>query len=302
MYKPVSIVLCLATLVAAQNGTNNKYFISFGDSYSQTGFDINGEKPSATNPLGNPPLPGWTASGGLDWVGFMVTEFNTSLTLSYNFAYGGATVDADLVKPYADTVLSMIDQVQLFSDNIAAQPSYAPWTADNTVVGVWMGVNDVGNTYWNSDSTDTFELVVVAYYEQLQILYDAGLRQFVLLSVPPTQKTPSLIGQGEQAVSLISGAIGVFNDLVASGLEDFVSANTGVTAKLVDTTAAFNEAIENPAEYGAPDATCFNGDGTSCLWFNDYHPGVAIQRLVAAQVAAEWESDFFQCVDSIFCE
>lgn len=155
-----------------------------GDSYSQTGFDINGEKPSAANPLGNPPLPGWTASGGLDWVGFMVTEFNTSLTLSYNFAYGGATVDADLVAPYADTVLSMIDQVQQFSDSIASKPDYAPWTAEKTVAGVWMGVNDVGNSYYSENSSETYVAVVTEYFEQLQILYDAGIRQFVLLSVP----------------------------------------------------------------------------------------------------------------------
>ena len=29
----------------------------------------------------------------------MVTEFNASLTYSYNFAFGGATVDADIVPP-----------------------------------------------------------------------------------------------------------------------------------------------------------------------------------------------------------
>lgn len=114
----------------------------------------------------------------------MVTEFNTSLTLSYNFAYGGATVDSDIVPPYADTVLSMIDQVQQFSDSIASKPDYAPWTAENTVVGVWMGVNDVGNSYWSDTASETITASVAAYFEQLQVLYDAGLRQFVLLAVP----------------------------------------------------------------------------------------------------------------------
>lgn len=156
-----------------------------GDSYSQTGFDITGDKPSAANPLGNPPLPGWTASGGLDWVGFMVTEFNASLVYSYNFAFGGATVDGDIVPPYDPaTVLSLIDQVQLFSDNLAAKPDYAPWTPDNTVAGVWMGVNDIGNSWWEANTTDINTAVVGVYFEQLQILYDAGIRQFVLLNAP----------------------------------------------------------------------------------------------------------------------
>jgi hypothetical protein len=164
--------------------TGTKYFISFGDSYSQTGFNITGQKPSAANPLGNPPLPGWTASGGLDWPGFMVTAFNTSLTLSYNFAYGGATVDGELVAPYEPTVLSFTDQVGLFSEHLAEKPAYAPWTADNTVAGVWMGVNDVGNTFWLSGQEARYETIMEAYFRQVQIVYDAGVRKFVLLTMP----------------------------------------------------------------------------------------------------------------------
>lgn len=86
--------------------------------------------------------------------------------------------------PYEPTVLSFIDQVTEFSDSIASHPSTTPWTSDNTLFGVWMGVNDVGNTYYESNVTDILDAVMVKYFEQLQILYDAGGRNFVLLSVP----------------------------------------------------------------------------------------------------------------------
>ncbi|EAW11688.1 fungal cellulose binding domain protein [Aspergillus clavatus NRRL 1] len=128
------------------SATGLRYFITFGDSYSQTGFDVSGTKPSESNPLGNPTLPGWTSSGGLNWIGALISKYNTSTVLSYNFAYGGATTNASIVKPYAPTVRSFIDQVAEFSSSIATKPSYAPWTAENSLVGVWMGVNDVGNT------------------------------------------------------------------------------------------------------------------------------------------------------------
>lgn len=160
------------------------YSQTSGDSYSQTGFDINGNKPSASNPLGNPPLPGWTASGGLNWVGMLVSQFQVSNLLSYNFAYGGATTDSNLVKPYDPSVKSFVDQVGQFSNSLAAHPSYAPWTASNTLVGVWIGVNDVGNTYYLSNVTDVTNAVIAKYFEQLQIIYNAGARNFVLLSVP----------------------------------------------------------------------------------------------------------------------
>ncbi|KAH8683699.1 hypothetical protein BGZ61DRAFT_357815 [Ilyonectria robusta] len=257
---------------------------SSGDSYSQTGFNINGEAPSASNPLGNPPLPGWTASGGINWVGSLATEFNSSLTLAYNFAYGGATVDADIVVPYIDTVVCMDDQVKIFLDFIDKQPKNVPWTKSNALVGVWIGVNDVGNSYYRENSTDILKKDVARYFELLQQLYDAGLRKFALLSVPPTNLTPLMLQQDAASNGLLVSSIKLYNKLLSSGFHSFQAANRDITAKIIDTSLAFNRAIKNPKAYGAPNATCYNEDGVSCLWFNDYHPGIAIERLVASDV------------------
>ena len=160
-----------------------QYLISFGDSYSQTGFDVSGTKPSTSNPLGNPALPGWTASGGLNWVGFLASQYNRSTMLSYNFAYGGATTNATIVPPYTSSVLSFIDQVAQFSGSIAKKPSYAPW-GDNALFAVWIGVNDVGNTWWLANYDQLVSQIMDSYFGQLQILYNAGARNFVLLTVP----------------------------------------------------------------------------------------------------------------------
>lgn len=62
----------------------------------------------------------------------------------------------------------------------------------------------------------------------------------------------------------LSAAITSYNTLLASGLANF-KAGRNVTAKLVDTHVPFNEALDNPTEYGAPDATCYNADGVSCV-------------------------------------
>ncbi|KAK2013410.1 GDSL-like Lipase/Acylhydrolase [Colletotrichum eremochloae] len=270
-----------------------------GDSYSQTGFNINSTKPSSQNPLGNPNLPGWTTSGGLNWIGFLLAQYNASLTYSYNLAYGGATTDASLITPYTPTVLSFIDQVSEFSRSLASKPAWAPWTAGNTLVGVWMGVNDVGNAWWGSNREALLVQVLGRYFDQLQILYDAGVRNFVLLSVPPTQKTPLMLANGADAGGQLSASIKQYNELIASNLAAFKTKNAGVTSWVVDTAPPFDKAIDNPTSYGAPDATCYNEDGVSCLWFNDYHPGVQIQKLVAQAVAqavgAPWfTGEFFR--------
>lgn len=81
---------------------------------------------------------------------------------------------------------SLIDQVAEFSTSIADRPGYAPWTAHNAVFGVWMGVNDVGNSFWLENVTEILSSDVDRYFQQLQILYDAGARQFAILTVPRT--------------------------------------------------------------------------------------------------------------------
>lgn len=177
-------LLAAAVLSSAHAVLAANYLITFGDSYSQTGFDVSSTKPSSSNPLGNPSYPGWTSSGGANWIGYLVKDYNRSSLYSYNFAYGGATVNASLVKPYQSTVKSLIDQVQQFSNSIATKPSYAPWTSDNSLFGIWMGVNDVGNSYWNANETELLGQIMQDYFEQVEILYKAGARNFVFLNVP----------------------------------------------------------------------------------------------------------------------
>lgn len=74
-----------------------------------------------------------------------------------------------------------------------------------------------------------------------------------------------MLSQGEAAIELLAAAIDDFNGLIESNLADFTAANTGITAQIVDTAVAFNKAIDDPTAYGAPDATCYNADGVSCV-------------------------------------
>jgi phospholipase/lecithinase/hemolysin len=155
-----------------------------GDSYTSTGFSINGAKPSASNPMGNPPLPGNTQAGGLTWAEFLATQFNTSLTLTFDFAVAGATVDNSIVQAYMTSVPSIVDQVSTWSKNLASKPTYAPWTSDNALFAVWIGVNDVGNSYTQSGEDARISKDMDRYFEQLGVLYKAGARNFALLNIP----------------------------------------------------------------------------------------------------------------------
>lgn len=130
------------------------HLLDSGDSYTQTGFNISGDVPAPGNPLGNPTYPGWTAVGGVNWVDVETVKYNKSLVLTYNYAYGGATINASLVQPYEPTVLSLIDQVDLFFQQAAGKPAFAPWTSENALFSVWIVINDIGNSYYQSGDRD----------------------------------------------------------------------------------------------------------------------------------------------------
>lgn len=134
--------------------------------------------------MGNPPLPGNTAVGGLSWAEYLATQFNTSLTLAFNFAVAGATVDNSIVQAYIPTVPGVVDQVSTWNKNLASKPSYAPWTAENALAAIWIGVNDVGNSYTQSGEESRLDKDLDRYFEQLEILYKGGVRNYALLNIP----------------------------------------------------------------------------------------------------------------------
>ncbi|KAG4435766.1 hypothetical protein IFR05_008740 [Cadophora sp. M221] len=275
----------------AANGTSTyEYLFTFGDSYSQTGFDIKGAKPSVSNPIGNPTFPGYTTSGGNNWLTYLSKLLTPSL-LTYNLASGGATTSATLVKPYTSTVLSLIDQITLFTTNLGTSPRpfYAPWTSSNALFGIWIGVNDVGNAWSAGNWTALSREIVDVYMQQVERLYVSGARNLVFLTVPPIELTPLVAKQGNTTQAAEGKAVVWYNELLGDAVEKWRVGKMGggeVKTWVVGTAPAFIEAVKNPVKYGAKDANCFNADGVSCLWFNDYHPGQAIQKLVSQAVGA----------------
>ena len=157
-----------------------------GDSYSTTSTDFTSTKPSIANPIGNPAWPGFTSDSGYNWINHLVGTYNISETLCWNFAYGGATTNSTLVHPYSTKVPDFSAQVDLFEQYVAAKPAIVNWTADNSMFGVWLGVNDIGISYTNTtaDEATLISKIMVTYNSQLERLYGYGARNFILLNVP----------------------------------------------------------------------------------------------------------------------
>lgn len=80
-----------------------------------------------------------TQSGGDNWVGYLTTQLNSSLILSYNLAIAGATIDNALATwGFGD----MTSQVAAFQSHYTSRPETVRWTADNTIASFWVGINE----------------------------------------------------------------------------------------------------------------------------------------------------------------
>ncbi|OCH93528.1 hypothetical protein OBBRIDRAFT_749512 [Obba rivulosa] len=267
------------------------YWFSFGDSYTQTQFDITGVQPAPGNPLGNPPYPGYTAVGGVNWIDVDTVVYNKSLILTYNYAYGGATINASLVQPYESTVLSMVDQVNQFMTTVASQPASAPWTSENALFSFWIGINDIGNSYYepgnrsafNDELLDSYFGLVEDVVSNIRIPSNVGARNFLFINVPPVNRSPLMTPQGATVCATEAAVIADYNSKLAARAESLQSAHSGVQTWVWDSNTAFSIVLDDPQAYGFVDNTSYGNAGD--FWGNNLHPSSQAQTLWGQDVA-----------------
>ncbi|KAL7621997.1 hypothetical protein AAE478_007498 [Parahypoxylon ruwenzoriense] len=281
----------------------------------EPGFNFTQSPPSPSNPFGNPEYPGWTSSNGPNWVGFLTVKYNASQLQAYNLAYGGATVDSDLVRPYMPTILSVKQQVQEefvpgYTGDSPSAPSAPEWTSADSVFSFWIGINDVGNSYGSgADSSGLLYTQIFDVYSGLvDQLYQAGARNFVFINVPPVDRSPLTVGQGQNSVDMEKAAIADWNGRVADTAAALKNNHTDeVNVWIYDSNKSFGEVIDNPNTYeqtaelknttdfcsayqnGTPEEnTLISSCGVAVneyFWLNNLHPTYPIHEVVAKQVA-----------------
>ena len=116
-----------------------------GDSYTALGFNTSGPVPAPGNPMGNPPYPGDTTVGP-KWIDYTTFQYNKSLTLTYDYAVAGSTINGTLV-PSSPGTRSLVVQINYWQGQVGKRPAFAPWTSKNAIFSIWFGINDINLTY-----------------------------------------------------------------------------------------------------------------------------------------------------------
>lgn len=104
------------------------------------------------------------------------------------------------------------------------------------------------------------------------------------LTIKAFDRVPAFLNEPVDKVDKLRADIVTYNNRVRSLLAQFKAAYDDVEGQIFETAPTFQKAYANPQAYGAPDATCVNGDGVSCLWYDTYHPGIAIQKSLAEEI------------------
>ncbi|KAI0178741.1 carbohydrate esterase family 16 protein [Hypoxylon sp. FL1284] len=291
-----------------------KHAFIFGDSYTTTGFNYTKAAPSPANPVGNPAYPGSTSSNGENWVGYLTTKYNASLLQTYNLAYGGAVVDQDFIKQYRPDVLSVKQQVREefipgYTGNSPSAPSVPKWTGADSLFAVWIGINDVGNSYGPQPTTldELYTQVFDVYSGLLGELQVSGARNFLFINVPPVDRSPLTKREPEHSQQVEKKAIANWNKRVADVASALKANHTdAVNVWLYDSNKSFTQALDDPSTFeataGLKNTTIFcdayqngtpkpNTFTPSCgvpvneyFWLNDLHPTYPIHDVVAKQV------------------
>lgn len=265
------------------------------------------------NPLGNPTYPGYTSSNGPNWIDFLTVTYNASKILTYNLAYGGATVDSDLVTPYAPTVISLKNQIrQEYIPTYGSHPASAPWKSSDTLFSIFIGINDVGNSYYASNSTQIKDAIFKLYSALVEDLYTTGARNFLFLNVPPVDRSPLTVSGGTYSTTTEKADIADFNARIVSMVANLTRVHPDSTSFIFDTNALFTQVLDNPKS--TPQTSGYKNTTNYCtdymngtpawdtldadcgipvnqyFWLNTLHPTYPVHNATAAAIAKQLAS------------
>ncbi|CAE6497020.1 unnamed protein product [Rhizoctonia solani] len=236
-----------------------RYFFAFGDSYTAVGFNSWAGVPTDTNPLGVS-YPGSTTAGGANWVGYLTTQYNQSKFWSFDYAVSGNEVSG---------VSNQINEDFLSSQGAGNKPSYAPWTATNTLFSTFIGINDLNR---GAPVASTINRI----FTLQETLYNTGARNFLFVNVPPTNRCP-FSNNNATLASLVTS----WNTQLKTSAEAFQAKHSDVSVFYYDSWSLYTKLLDDPTQYGFTDVTSTGGS----FWIDTIHPRTKVHQYMAEDLA-----------------
>lgn len=202
-----------------------------------------------------------TAEGGPNWV-----EFLTKCALSpgihdprdcpirlWDFAYAGANTISrtNFTPPHWNHTVSFEQQIQQFAEYGDPALETIHLKKKHALIAIWIGVNDINDLSKLRGKEATFaplyERVAAAKFEGIEKLYGLGYRSFLLMNLPPLDRSPS------PAVN--TSLVQAFNEIQSAHADMFQTRYPDVTLLQFDVNTVLNHILDNHEEFGFKNVT-----------------------------------------------
>ncbi|KAI9310245.1 GDSL lipase/esterase [Dichotomocladium elegans] len=270
----------------------------FGDSYSAIGGEAGSSstwnlfetKDAVSN---DSIILNMTSAGGANWNEYLVGCFeglpqDCKPKHLFNLAYNGATINDDLVEPWRPIITDFRSQTQLWKTHLMRNVQW-----DNALVMAWFGINDVSrSTQVRDNEIEGLILnVLTTYFEQLDILYAQNMRRFVLINVPPVDRTPKYASIRAR----LGARIGLFNSHFRSYIHQFQETHRQATVIEINAHEIFSTLLDRHETYGIQNITGFYKQNKDMpieqyFWNDNLHPTYPVHKAFADEIRHQLQS------------
>lgn len=132
----------------------------------------------------------------------------------------------------------------------------------STLIAVWIGINDINDSaaYNLTTSFPSFYSTLInAIYTSLQDLSSLGYKKFVILNLPPLDRTPTNQDRVLLGKSALPNATQVewFNSALDTQSQDFERQNPETSALVFNAHKLLSGILDDPRKYGILNTTDF---------------------------------------------
>jgi phospholipase/lecithinase/hemolysin len=254
--------------------------VSFGDSLSDVGnfYAASG----GTVPPAAYGYVGGTFTNGMNWVQYLAKDLGVaaptaSINGGSNYAYGGAMTGTGTTSAsFLGATLTVPNIGQQISTYLGSNTPAA-----GQLFTIWGGAND----FLNGGQTN-YLVPVNNLVSEVETLYAAGARDFLLPNLPPLGSLPGTSGLTAPLPQELNALSAAFNATLSYEMARLQSILSGAQIHILDVNSLFN----NISSYGFTNTTdplvSSGGTGHGYLFWDPIHPTTQADALIG-QVGAQ---------------
>jgi len=195
----------------------------------------------------------------------------------------------------------MEEQYDEFVNNMSKGKKFSDWDREKTLVTVWFGINDLFGKYDLVDITleEFSNMVAEKMFEKLDKVYKEGVRNFMIMGVPPIEKFPYFIGW-----DLWEEYSKGFSTIISQHTSKFHVNHKEANVFFYESRNTFDYLIDHASEYNIVNTTfgcskdeesAGNCDRNVYFWRDIDHPTQKVQKLIAKDI-----DDFLSRMESVY--